>query len=255
MSTTYSPAPDVVALMVNQRLAKAHPELHRVGVRVGVLMAWNPDGVALKHHGNAANATIQVVKHKDRVTKGYDAEMCIDQTRWDDFRPRQRAALIAHELKHLELVQKADPETGEIKPVYDDGGRPKLKTRPGDWDAGDGFAEIVAEFGNDAVEFHNIKSCWMLAEQAREIGEAQAEEAALRTLGEDEADEEGEDEEEDDPHIITIPPRMAERFAERVKNETISRPGSGVTAVADGEQTEDGEADDLAEYRDHGGEG
>lgn len=170
MPTTYEPAPHDVAAVVNARMASHHEDMRGVGVRVGVLMAENPKGPAVKLHGAPCNATIRVVPHKDRVTKGYDAEMLIDRRNWDGFTPRQREALVAHELKHLMLVKKRDRDTGHMRIQFDGGGRPKLKTRPGDWDAGDGFAEIVAEFGEDAVEFHNIKSCWKLADQAREIG-------------------------------------------------------------------------------------
>lgn len=170
MGTSYSPAPDEVAALVQQRLRKSHPDLWGVSVRVGVLMAWNPDAPAVKHGGYPCNATIKVVSHKDRVTKGYDAELVIDQLCWDGFRPKQRLALIAHELRHLELVLKLDKETGQQRVQLDDGGRPKLKTRPGDWNAGDGFADVVAEFGEDAVEYHNLKNCWRRADEAKEEG-------------------------------------------------------------------------------------
>lgn len=184
MGASYSPAPDHVARLVQERLRDAHPEMFAVGVRVGVLMALAEDGPAVRHGGYPAAATVRVVPHKDRVTKGYDAEMVIDQDVWDGLRPRQQQALISHELAHLVLVQKVDQKTGQGKPQFDWGGRPKLRTRPGDWSAGDGFGEIVREFGEDAIEFENLKRCYHHAESHREAGEREAEDAAAdKTAG------------------------------------------------------------------------
>lgn len=169
MATGYSFADEDTFNDVARRLTVHRPDLAGAGVRVGVLMAWNPDGPAVKHGGYPAAATIKVIAHRDRVSKQYDAELVIDQTIWDGLRPRQREALIAHELQHLELVIRVDDEGGQSVQL-DDGGRPKLKTRPGDWNAGDGFAEVVAEFGDDAVEYANLRQCWRLADQAKECG-------------------------------------------------------------------------------------
>src|SRR4051812_24104319 len=108
MATTYSRESGIVSAMVRDRLRVAHPKLAEVGTEIGVLMAQSDnDKPAVKHGGYPAFATIKVVAHKDRVTKGYDAELVIDARAWEDFGDRQRCALIAHELQHLELVEKA----------------------------------------------------------------------------------------------------------------------------------------------------
>ncbi len=204
MGTMYYPAGNDVALLVNNRISTHHDDMHKVGVRVGVLMATNDSGPAVKLHGAACNATIRVVAHRDRVTKGYDAEMVIDARNWEDFSHRQRLALVAHELKHLILVKKVDRETKAQRVQFDDGGRPKLKCRPGDWDAGDGFAEIVAEFGEDAIEYTNMRSAWRLADQAKELGVvAKAESSLLGNI------EEG----EDDGHEPPAGPRSGDSEA------------------------------------------
>src|SRR5207237_2850403 len=101
------------------------------------LFAYNPDGPAIKHHGSPARATIKVVALKDRLTKGYDAELLIDEAEYNQMRPEHINALIDHELCHLALALKK----GKI--VLDDLGRPRLKTIAADWDAGDGFAAVV----------------------------------------------------------------------------------------------------------------
>ncbi len=230
VATMYYPAPDEAAVLVNHRIATHHEDMHAMGVRVGVLFARNDTGPAVKLHGNACHATIRVVSHKDRVTKGYDAEMVIDARSWEEFEGRRRLALVAHELKHLVLVKKVDPDTKQAAVQFDDGGRPKLKTRPGDWTAGDGFAEIVAEFQDDAIEFFNIRTAWKLAESAKLNGPAEPE-PSLLDVARDVAREHFGD-------GVTV--SMAERFKEAGNGvATVAGTRSGVDAAADGGRVED----------------
>jgi hypothetical protein len=177
--------------MVRERIKEAHEDMHRHGVRVCVLMATSDKGHAVKHGGYPANATVSVVPLKDRVTKGYDAEIIVDQLAWDGLRPRQRLALIAHEVNHLRLVRKKDKFSGMLVVQVDDIGRPKLKTVPGDWNAGDGFRTIVREFGDDAIEFANIRAAWAFAEQAAKDGPEEPEPSLLDYI-EPEPDDQGE---------------------------------------------------------------
>lgn len=206
MGVSYSPDNGTVGAMVTERLRKAHPDMHAIGLRVGVLFAENGGEPAVKHGGYPASATIKVVSHKDRVTKGYDAEMVIDSGVWDDLNDRQRASLVAHELHHLQLVVKVDKETKRRLIQYDDGGRPKLKTRPGDWNAGDGFAYIVAEFGDDAIEFRNIRSAWSMAEAAKalDVRAPQPEPSLLDTVPDGDEDGPGDDAEDSEDEDTAV---------------------------------------------------
>lgn len=172
MPTTFSLAdPDVVNL-VGEVMAEFHPALAEAGVRVGVLMAANPDGVAIKHGGYPVLACVKVVPLKDRLTKGYDAEMLIDLGEWAQMTDRHHRAVIDHELSHLVRVAntKADAEEGDVPWATDDLGRPKLKTRNGDWAAGDGFAAVVARHGEFAAEYLNLEKAKALADAARSSG-------------------------------------------------------------------------------------
>ncbi len=181
MPTTYRKADDKVVTLLTRALQKWHADLFEANVLIGVLMASNPDGDAVKHGGYPAFATIKVVSLKDRVSKGTDAEMLIDEGKWEDLRPGQQMALLDHELSHLKLKKSwrsqilgSDNEpTGEteLKFESDDLDRPKLKTVPGDWNCGDGFRSVVARHGNDAIEFENIARCRAAAEAARRAGE------------------------------------------------------------------------------------
>lgn len=179
MPTTYSKAdPDVINAML-RAMAKYHPRLHDAQVRVGVLMAHNPDGPAIKHGGYPALACIRPVSLKDRLSKGYDAEMLIDFSAYLDLRPGQQEALMDHELSHIDTVdlspdeRAARDEGDDVTWKTDDLGRPKLRSVKGDWSAGDGFAAVVARHGADAIEFENIARCRSRAEAARREGESE----------------------------------------------------------------------------------
>ena len=173
--TTYQLADIDTLDLVRRVMQRSHGPLFEAAVQVGVLMASNPDGPAVKHGGYAAFATIKIVGLKDRVTKQYDAEMLIDESEWNQFREGHRTALIDHELSHLTLVKLSPKELRAARSEdsnapwwkLDDLGRPKLKTVPGDWNAGDGFKEVVQRHGDFAIEYLNLQSAKAKADAAR----------------------------------------------------------------------------------------
>lgn len=169
MPTVFSkPEPlDPIPQLVIGLMNKWHQELSKAGVKVGVILAANPDGVAVTHGGYPAMATMKIVSLKDRLVKGYDAELLIDEREWEDLTDESRAALIDHELCHLDLVTKEDPISGNMILQRDDLGRPKLRTRKGDWNVGDGFRDVVFRHGDDAVEFENIRRAFARANLAK----------------------------------------------------------------------------------------
>jgi hypothetical protein len=163
---------DGVRLMIDQH----HPRLAEAGVKVGIMVAYNPDGDALTHGGYPAAASMKVVKLKDRVTKGYDAEMSVDERVWRDLTDAQRLALLDHELCHIDTVDVPPKQLKELPadaPRWktDDIGRPKLRSVPGNWNAGDGFTQVVSRHGLNAIEYRNIAHAKASADQARAAGE------------------------------------------------------------------------------------
>ncbi|WP_020472457.1 putative metallopeptidase [Zavarzinella formosa] len=157
MPTTYY-KPDAfhpVTELLAGIMGKYHRPLKDAEVRVGVLLASNPDGPALKHGGYPALAKISVCPLKDRVKWEHDAELLIDEAEWDSLDSLARAALIDHELTHLDLVIKEEKLSGNRILQRDDIGRPKLKLRKGDWNGGDGFREVVMRHGEAAIEYAN----------------------------------------------------------------------------------------------------
>ncbi len=170
------PDEDVTALAAKV-LNQWHPDLRDLGVRVQLLFAVSDtDTPAVKHGGYPALATVRIVPLKDRLTKGYDAEMLVCRTNWQDMSGPQRMALLDHELSHIDPVKKEvkQPKGYEGEPQYftplDDLGRPKLKLKPGDWCAGDGFADVVARHGDAAAEFEGLRRAWRQAERAAANG-------------------------------------------------------------------------------------
>jgi hypothetical protein len=157
-------------------MERHHRPLHDAGVRVGVILAQTDgDGPPVSHGGYPALATIRIVSLKDRLSKSFDAELLIDRQEFEDLTERQRAALIDHELSHLQLAKfsyssKTDaygePIEGaeEIRFVTDDLNRPKLKLKKGDFHLGDGFAGVIRRNGADAVEFIHIRKIHRYAE-------------------------------------------------------------------------------------------
>jgi len=173
MPVLYSmPDSDDVTLLA-RALADWHKPLADVGARVQILFASaDPESetqtAPVKHGGYPARATIRVVPTKDRLTKGYDAEMLVDRDWWGGARESRRVALLDHELSHLELVLTKDGQ-----PAYDDLNRPRLKLRKGDYASSDGFFEVIARHGDEAAEFESLSDCWKLAERAK-LGELPA---------------------------------------------------------------------------------
>jgi hypothetical protein len=181
------PDESTVALLQNA-IERWHPDLDEHKVRVQALMAGRDDDKpAVRHGGYAALATIRVVPLRDRVTKGYDAEMIVSQADWDMMTPKHKLALLDHELSHLSIVRREvkpprgkrrDPDAErEFVISLDDLGRPKLKLRKGDWNAGDGFREVVARHGDYAAEWENIRRVYAVAAEAQAEGERDGDEA------------------------------------------------------------------------------
>lgn len=155
----------------NQLLAEAmrlwHGNLVKHDVRIGFIMAYSSsDAPAVTHGGYSALATIRIVSGKDRLSKGYDAELLVCGATFGHLSSMGRMALLDHELRHLALHY--DKKTGQVK--KDDLNRPKLKTRKGDWNAGDGFKSVCARHGEHAIEFENLRLAFGRAQEAAQKG-------------------------------------------------------------------------------------
>jgi hypothetical protein len=180
MATIFGLADADELALRDRAISQWHPELAENGVRVQLLMATSDveDVAAVKHGGYPASATIRVVPLKDRLTKGYDAEMLIDRDSWNLSNEASRLALLDHELSHLEVKKRKVkmPKGYKGEPQFavdtDDLGRPKLKLRKGDYNAGDGFKDVIQRHGDKAIEFDNLARCYGVASLWKHDGEA-----------------------------------------------------------------------------------
>jgi hypothetical protein len=174
MPTTFTEADKDVVELVNLVMAEHHPQLKECDAKVGILMAYNPDNDAIKHGGYPVLACIKIVSARDRVGKGYDFELLIDQRQWEDeLTPTQRIACIDHELSHIVRVPNTPKAiiAGELAWKTDDRGRPKLRTCKGDYASSDGFLAVIQRHGDDAIEYYSLAQAKIMADAAKHAGE------------------------------------------------------------------------------------
>ena len=160
--------------LLEEAMKQWHPELQEKGVRIEMIMATSStrDKPAVAHGGYPALARIRIIGLKDRLTKKYDAEMLVDERIFKSLKEPQKLALIDHVLSHLTLQRTKPTKKCPITSVlYDDLGRPKLKTKKGDWNAGDGFSVVCARHGEFAIEFENLRLAYGRAQAAANDGE------------------------------------------------------------------------------------
>ena len=152
MAVKYEMCPESVQDVCTKVMEKDHGDLVCVHVRVCCLFASSKgkDGIvkaAVKLHGRSCYATCRIVPERDQALGMPDAVILIDENLWGmripD--PKQRRALLDHELTHL-LVKRDEDGV-----VYNECGRPKLEMRQHDWEL-TGFAEVMKRHGDNSME-------------------------------------------------------------------------------------------------------
>jgi hypothetical protein len=164
--STYQLAQKSIADQVKKCLKQYHSELFDAGVSVDVLLAYaakdangDPVGPAVTTGGYACIAKIKIIGLKDRAAGRADCELILDGDRWNEFAGEERAAVIDHELTHLELC------VGDDGLKRDDLERPRLRTRKHDHQFG-WFDEVVRRHGKDSIE-------WQQYEHFEDVGYTQ----------------------------------------------------------------------------------
>jgi hypothetical protein len=128
-------------------LAKIKPRIDFLMCYASEDEAGNPTGPALKLHGTAAAATINVTSLIHRALGEGDVLIKIDGELWETFTPPQQTALLDHELYHLNPMMLAGTE----KAKTDDLNRPMFKMRDHDYQFG-WFTAIAARHGIASIE-------------------------------------------------------------------------------------------------------
>lgn len=185
--TTYwsADASSDIHLMIAQAAQNWHKELASLKVKIGVIFALSndPEKPSVKSSGYPAIASVRLVKGKDSAVKSYDVEMLVDASAWRELSSESKLAVVDHELAHIAVKKKkikvkkkdrspaANLDDEESKAaaeevIYDDRGKPVLRLIKGDWNVGDGFKDVVARHGKNAVEYLNIINAEQLASEA-----------------------------------------------------------------------------------------
>lgn len=141
MSASYV-KPDAETLTLLERMIE---ENHRArwddDIDVVVLVRYAPEGGApLMLHGYPALATVGKASAKVQAITGAEAIITLDGDAWEEHDEAHRAAILDHELEHLERTAKG-----------------KVRVRPHDWQLG-GFASIAERHGAAAVEVQAIQA-------------------------------------------------------------------------------------------------
>jgi hypothetical protein len=191
VANIYIRADDTVHNLDAHVIKSWHQELVKVNLKIGILFALSAreNQPALKENGHPVDGIIKIVPLKDRVTKDFDVEIHLDGEEWKTSPGGCQIALIDHLLTRLEIkkpkkkkkkrsrgteasVHGTDEERQEHEDaefITDDIGRPVLKIRKGDWNAGYGFREVVERHGGCAPECRNIDRAKETVEAAMAI--------------------------------------------------------------------------------------
>lgn len=188
MAGIYIKADEMVHSLANLAVKNWYPDLQKVKLQIGILfvLSARESQPALKENGHPVEGTIKIVPLKDRVTKGFDVEILIDGDEWKTHHDEHKIALLDHLLCRLEVkkpkkkkkkknqatthgTDEEREEHEEAEFITDDIGRPALKLKKGDWNAGFGFSEVVERHGNYSLEARNIDKARYTVDSALKI--------------------------------------------------------------------------------------
>lgn len=161
---TYEPATEEMKQVVADVMTRFHGRLEACGVKISTLVAnpredqnGDPTGEAIKVGGYPALAKIRITSLKDRVHGLGDAELIIDGFHWQTMGDDEKAALIDHELTHLDVTYVEDKKSKAMVVKRDDIDRPKLRMRLHDFQVG-WFHEVVRRHGKASQEWQQYDS-------------------------------------------------------------------------------------------------
>lgn len=166
MGKTYHRASAADRDFLEDQMGKYHEHLGELDVRIGMRMvhaARSETGEikqpALMHAGHRALALVRLVKARERVFCDQDAIIDIDADEWEEMDDAEKAALVDHELCHLELVRDKE---GNI--ATDDDARPVLRLKP-DEIYFTGFYAVLRRHGTASCEYKSLDSIKRLGDQ------------------------------------------------------------------------------------------
>jgi len=155
--TTYERAGQDVLDVVATTMETYHGHLRDAALTTDVLLAYGPKdadgdlvGPAIKRHGTTCAAQVRIINLRDRVAGRSDVEIMLDGDRIDEWSDEQLAAIIDHELTHLEL------KVADEGVKRDDIERPCLRLREHDHEFG-WFDSVARRHGEHAIEVQQAR--------------------------------------------------------------------------------------------------
>ena len=134
-------------------IKRHHQDLHAIGVKIDILFAFaledsegNKKTPTLSHQGYPANGIAKILNLKDRLCRGYDAEIILDGDAWAGLTDNQKLAILDHEITHFVVKRNSD---GNVIRDYME--RPRLMMKKHERQFG-WFDSIAARYGRDSAE-------------------------------------------------------------------------------------------------------
>lgn len=160
MAVFYQAAPQEIIDLAERIKREHHVGLIEAGVTICWLVARNSDpaGHAITFKGWPAKALCRLNPLRDRVAGLTDCTILIDAQWWGLAPERERAAVIDHELTHINVCRY---RVGNVR--YDDANRPKLELRKHDFELC-GFHAMVERHGVNSAEakgFMGVQEVWV----------------------------------------------------------------------------------------------
>jgi hypothetical protein len=144
--------------LCKQLIELYHPDMDSAAAKVDIVMAFrDPDGdaPAMEKDGHRILGLASTIKLKDRVKGMGDCEIMLDGDAWENLTDKHKAALMDHELEHLEV--KRD-KIGDF--VMDDLIRPVIKLRNHDRQFG-WFDNIARRHRSDSMEVQQMQKLFL----------------------------------------------------------------------------------------------
>lgn len=166
MGSVFQKAGLEVYELADRLIEEYYEGLLKVGLAIDLVFAYaqtgksgEPTGPAIMHQGYPALGLCRVLSLKDRTMGRADVEITLDGDQWPAMPPEQQAALLDHELYHIELRFN---KLGKLD--TDDLGRPKVSmrkhTRQYGW-----FDEIARRHGNASIEVQQARGLLLSAKK------------------------------------------------------------------------------------------
>ena len=132
--TDDDPERPVIEAFMRSAIREDHDHLVQAKIAIAWRVGFKPDA-----DGKLVLGKMKVVGELEREMHDFDAALILNRETWAKFDDKQRAALVDHELCHLELARDEEGET-----LYDGHGRIKYRARKHDVEE---FEAIILRHG------------------------------------------------------------------------------------------------------------